>query len=600
MFALPGNLVPMNPRVSLPFLAAVLLLLCPSLGRADEAVGAASRALAGFFQAEWEWTLASEPTRASGLGDRRFNDRWPDESLAAIGERHAHEVAALERLRAGVDRAALPAADQLNYDLFVQRLETRVAGHRFRWFLCPLNQRGGVQTNDELADVLRFERVKDYEDWCARLEGFPARLAQTTALLREGIRARVLLPKVVMARVPAQIARQVVAQPEDSPFFRPLRQFPAGIGAEDRARLTERARRAVAQGVVPGFAEFGRFFETEYLPACFDEVGVWQIPDGAEAYAYFARLHTTTSLTPARIHEIGLGEVARIRAAMDVTMRQVGWTGTRAEFFQHLRTDPKFFYATGGELLDAYKTLAKTVDPLLVKLFKILPRTPYGVEPIPEKIAPDTTTAYYRQPAADGSRAGTYFVNLYQPGTRPKWEMTALTLHESVPGHHLQIARAMEQGSAPAFRRFTQYTAYVEGWGLYAESLGEEMGLYADPYARFGELTYEMWRAVRLVVDTGMHHHHWSRQQAIDYFMDNASRSELDITNEVDRYIAWPGQALAYKIGQLKIKELRARASAALGERFDVREFHEAVLSDGALPLEVLERRVDGWIATQM
>ncbi len=560
----------------------------------------ASKALHDFLATEWDYTLEQNPTWASDLGDRRFNDLWQDLTPRAIGARAQHDVIALGTMHDTINRASLPPADQLDYDLYERQLKTAIEGRQFRFYLCPLNQRGGVQNADDILNNLRVSTPEDYEDWLARLARLPDFIQQTTDLMRQGMHEKILLPKVVMGRVPAQIAKQVVDRPEDSPFYKPFRAFPASFSDEQKRGMSERAAKAIREGIVPAYREFQKFFESEYLPACYDGVGVWQMPEGKAAYAYFARQQTTT-LTPEQIHQIGLDEVARIHGEMETVMAQVGFKGTMPEFFTFLRTDPQFFFKTPEELLAAYKVQAKTTDPLLVKLFKTLPRLSYGVEPIPAALAPDTTTAYYRPGSPDAPRAGYFCVNLYRPETRPKWEMTALALHESVPGHHLQIALAQELGELPPFRRngSGDYTAFVEGWALYAEFLGEEMGEYHDPYAKFGELTYEMWRAVRLVVDTGIHFYHWDRQQAIDYFMANAPKTELDVTNEVDRYIAWPGQALAYKIGQLKIKELRARATKELGPGFDVREFHDAVLGGGALPLDVLERRIDEWIAQE-
>lgn len=542
--------------------------------------------------------MQASPTWASRLGDRRFNDRWDDVSVEAIERESKHSQDVLKKLDA-IPRDQLSPADQLNYDLFRKNYELNVAEYPLGQWLLAINQRDGIQLADELADSLPFEKLKDYEDWLARLKGFDKYMDQTIELLREGVRRKIVHPRIVMQRVPKQIDKQLVEDAKESAFYKPFTHFNRDIAEGDRRRLQDEALAAIEETVLPAYQRLKDFLQKEYLPACPEKVGCWQQPKGKEVYAAACRRHTTTSLSPDEIHEIGLQEVERIKAEMLKVKDEVGFKGSLPEFFNHLRNDPKFFCKTPEELLGTYSAVSKRIDPLLVKLFRTLPRTPYGVEAIPGKIAPDTTTAYYRQPAADGSRAGTYFVNLYRPETRPKWEMMALSLHEAVPGHHLQIALAQEQSDLPMFRRQVEYTAYVEGWALYAESLGEEMGLYDDPYDRMGELTYDMWRAVRLVVDTGIHHKHWSRDQAIAFFRDHAPKTEIDIINEIDRYISWPGQALAYKIGQLKIKELRARAEKQLGEKFDLKEFHDVVLLSGALPLDLLEQRVDEWIANK-
>ncbi len=588
----------MRPLTSLLLLVASFIMSWLPVKAQTNSQSATAQALRALFAEEWDYQMQQNPTWASSLGDRRWNDRWEDLSLDAIQKRHEHDREVLARL-GSIDRHQLSEQDRLNYDLFQEKYKNDVEGHKYRLYLLPLNQRGGIQTANELADSLRFTTVKDYEDWIARLRAFPAHMDQTLQLMREGMRARIMWPKAVMQRVPGQIEKQIVDNPQDSLFYRPFKNFPASVPVTERERLTRAAQDAISYGVVPAYKRMKQFFVSEYLPACFDQVGVWQIPQGEELYAYLARRYTTTNLSPREIHELGQREVQRIRSEMQAVMNGVGFKGTLQDFFKFLRADKRFYYQTPDDLYEAYQAMAKRIDPQLIKVFKTLPRMPYGVEPIPAAIAPDTTTAYYRQPAADGSRAGTYFVNLYKPEARPKWEMMALTLHESVPGHHLQIALAMEQGELPNFRRYTGYTAFVEGWGLYAESLGEDMNLYDDPYAKFGQLTYEMWRAVRLVVDTGMHYMHWDRQRAINFFLENAAKQELDVVNEIDRYISMPGQALAYKIGQLKIKELRARAGRELGPAFDVREFHDVVLRSGAVPLDILERNVEAWIASQ-
>ena len=549
------------------------------------------------LDAEWQWTLKEEPTWASRLGDLRYNDRWRDVGLAAQKRRHAHRKQVLGRLDR-IDVEALSDADKINYRLFRREVEMAVEAYPFGWHLLPLTQRGGIQDASSLADSLRFDSVDDYEDWIARIRGLGVYMERTIGLMKEGLARRIVHPKVVMRRVPDQIKRQIVDEVEESLFFKPFLEFPEEIGPDDRERLVDAAKEAIGAHAVPAYRRMLTFFEEEYLPGCLDEVGIWQLPRGEPLYAFRARQFTTTDLTPEEIHRLGLKEVERIRAEMERVIADVHWEGTFQEFLEHLRTDPKFYFDDPEDLLREYRAICKRIDPQLVRLFGKLPRVPYGVEPIPEHLAPDTTTAYYRQPAADGSRAGTYFVNLYRPECRPKFEMEVLSVHEAVPGHHLQIALAMELDNLPEFRRYGGYTAYVEGWGLYSEGLGEDLGLYRDPYSKFGQLTYEMWRAVRLVIDTGMHRFHWTRPEAIDYFATNTPKTMLDIENEVDRYIAWPGQALAYKIGQLKIVQLRRRAESELGDKFDVRNFHDVILAEGAVTLDVLESNVEAWMTT--
>ena len=581
------------------FALIALFLWCPVLRAEEDHLNEVAKALHDLFASEWDYQMEQHPRWASTLGDRRWNDRWEDRSLNAIEKRHGHNIEVLSKLRA-IDRSALSPPDRLNYDLFLKDYQDEVEGHQYGWYLIPLDHRGGIQTADELADALRFETVKDFDDWLARLRAFPTYMEQTIVLMRDGIKARMILPKIVLGRIPAQIDHQIVTDPKASPFYKPFRHYSASIAEADRRRLSQQAENVIAAAVVPAFRQLKEFFLKDYLPAAWDQVGIWQLPQGEAMYRFASRLYTTTAMTPKEIHEIGLSEVKRIRAEMQVVIDKVGYNGSFEDFASFLRSDPQFFYKTPGELLDAYRALTRRIDPLLMKLFKTLPRVPYGVDAIPENIAPDTTTAYYRPPAADGSRAGTYFVNLYKPETRPKHEMMALSLHEAVPGHHLQIGLAMEQEELPNFRRYGGYTAFVEGWGLYAESLGEEMGLYDDPYSKFGQLIYEMWRAVRLVVDTGMHYMRWDRQKAIDFFLENTARQELDVVNEIDRYIAMPGQALAYKIGQLKISAIRSKAEKALGSKFDIRLFHDEILKDGALPLDLLEAKMDEWIERQL
>ncbi len=585
---------------SVLLVTATLAAFAVAPARAVESTAAAQaqpqQALHQLFADEWERGLRESPEGASYNGDPRFNDRWTDLSLAAIEARMAADRAALARLRT-IDRAALSPADQLNYDTFAWLQQKSVERQRFREYLQPVGHQGGVQTADGIAEILPFATVKDYRDWLKRLDALPVVIDQTIALMREGVRTGNLPPRVLMQRVPAQIAAQVVEDPTQSPFYRPFAKFPASVPEAGRAGLQAEAKQLIAGRVVPAYRKLAAYFDQDYLPKTRTTIAATDLPEGKAYYDFLAGYYTTTDLGAEAIHAIGLREVARIRGEMEKIKAEVGFQGALAEFFAHLRSDPKFFHQTPDELLTAYRALTRRMDPELVKVFRTIPRLPYGVRPIPANIAPDTTTAYYQPGATDGSRAGFYYVNLYRPEVRPRWEMMPLSLHEAVPGHHFQFARGLELPDAPMFRRTAYFVAYGEGWGLYAEQLGYPMGLYDDPYDRFGQLTYEMWRAVRLVVDTGMHAKGWTREQAIAYFKDNAAKTEQDIVNEIDRYIGTPGQALAYKIGQLKISELRDRAAKALGSKFDLRDFNDAVLETGSVPLDALERHIDAWIA---
>jgi uncharacterized protein (DUF885 family) len=574
--------------------AGVLLLLADAAAPAADSPAARLEAL---YEAEWERDLRENPVLATYLGDRRFDRLWPDLSPGARTASENADRAVREQL-ATVDPAALAADARLNLDLFSRLHAEREREQVYGLDYLPVSHRGGVQTAHEFAELLPFATAADYENWIARLAALPLFVAQTEALMREGVERGLVPPKITMQRVPAQIATQLVGDPARSPFYRPFEQMPAAIPAAEQERLRAAARRVIGEQVVPAYRGFDAFFRKEYLPAARDSVGVWDTPGGERWYQERVAWFTTTTMSADEVHALGLAEVARIRGEMQKIIEQVGFKGSFEEFLVYLRTDPRFRHTDPQRLFEAYLAMSKRVDPLLTSYFGRLPRIPYGVRPIPAESAPDTTTAYYQPPSLDGRRAGYYYVNLYQPEERPTYEIPVLTIHEAVPGHHLQVALAQELGELPKFRRDFEATAFVEGWALYSESLGEEMGLYADPYDKFGQLTYEMWRAVRLVVDTGMHHKRWSRQQAIDYFKANAPKSELDIVNEIDRYISWPGQALAYKIGELRIKQLRHNAEATLGERFDIRAFHDVVLGSGAIPLDVLERNVLAWQAS--
>ncbi len=583
-------------------LAAMIAAAAPASAVTDKkaAVNPAVQSLNQLFDREWQRTLRESPETATDVGDHRYDDRWSDVSMASIERSHKEDTEALKQL-AEIPRKKLPPADQLSYDLFKQQTEDSVRSYEFHEYLMPVNHIYGIQSTQNILQVMSFNSAQDYENWIKRLNAFGVLMDQTIALMREGMKEGYVEPRVIMDKVPDQIAKQIVEKPEDSPFFAPFQQFPDSIPEAQRASLKQAGASAITTGIVPAFKRFQTFFNNEYLPASRSTIGASALPDGAAYYAWLARHHTTTALTPDQIHEIGLREVKRIRGEMDAIIQQVGFKGSFEDFSKFLRTDPQFYYTNGDDLLKGYSVICKQIDGELPTLFDKLPRMPYGVRPIPMDTAPYQTTAYYQPGSIQAHRAGFYYVNEYKPETRPKWEMKVLTTHEAVPGHHLQLALAQELPDAPMFRRYGNgYTAFHEGWAVYAETLGDDLDLYKDdPYGKYGQLTYQMWRAVRLVVDTGMHSEGWTRDQAIQYFAQNTPRAMHDIEVEVDRYIAWPGQALAYKIGQLKITELREKAKAELGDKFDIRAFHDVVISEGDIPLDILERNVDDWIEQQ-
>ncbi len=545
----------------------------------------------------YEYAMVSFPEFATFLGDPRGQDRWSDRSEAAVREREQHQVLMFEALKS-IDRTQLGDSEKVNYDLLYRSTEEDLEGQQFPGEFMPINQMGGPQQN--IAQMMAITRPKtyaDYENMIARLESADQVIENTIDWMRKGLEAGVTPPKVTLRDVPQQIRNQLVDDPAKSPLLTAFQQMPDSVDTLQQESLRTRANAAFSDKIAPAFEKLLTFMEEEYIPGTRDSIAMRDLPNGEAWYAYNVKQMTTTDLTPEQIHQIGLDEVKRIRSEMEAIIESTDFEGSFADFLEFLRTDPQFYHTSKEALLQEYRDIAKRADPELMKVFGKLPRTPYGVIEVPSYAEKSQTTAYYQRGSVQAGRPGYFYANTYALDTRPRWEMEALTLHEAVPGHHLQLALQDELEDMPWFRRVGGYTAFSEGWGLYSESLGEEMGFYKDPYSKFGQLTYEMWRAIRLVVDTGMHHLGWSRQQAIDYFKENAGKQEHDIIVEVDRYIVWPGQALAYKIGELKIKELRAYATAELGDAFDIRAFHDVVLGNGAVPLSVLDTNVKEWVA---
>ncbi len=545
----------------------------------------------------WQFRLAEDPLFATSAGEHKYDDRLPSATRADWKRRGDFARGMLVRLKT-VDRAGLSPADRVNYDMFARDLSDAAADEEFGAWRIPLNADSGFHTDfADLPDRAPFRTVRDYENYVARLRAFPRWVDEEIGAMREGLKAGFTLPRVVLQGIDVTMTTHVVDSPEKSVFFAPFRRFPAGVPDSERARLRDAGRAAIRDGVVAGYRALADFMKREYVPGARASTAASSLPRGREYYAHLVKSFTTLDVTPDEVYEIGRREVARIRGEMEEVIRKTGFEGNFAAFLNTLRTDPRFYAKSPDELLKQAAYIAKTMDGKLPSLFGRLPRLPYGVEPVPAHLAPKYTGGRYVEAPLGGTRAGTYWVNTYALDTRPLYTLESLTLHEAVPGHHLQIALQQELTGLPEFRRFASVGAFVEGWALYAERLGLEVGFYKDPYSDFGRLTYEMWRACRLVVDTGMHAKGWTRQEALEYLENNTALSLHEVQTETDRYISWPGQALCYKMGELKIRALRREAEEALGERFDVRAFHDAVLENGAVPLSVLEEQVRAWIA---
>jgi uncharacterized protein (DUF885 family) len=580
----------------LPRLALILGLFAlayPCVARAQ----GASADLKALLAEAWDFRLEEDPLFATYVGDSRYDDRLPAVAPADFERRAAFARRARERL-AAIDRAALGPDDRVSYDMFKRDLGDDLAEVDFKTWRMPLNAEGSFHSDfARLPSRARFATAKDYERYIARLEAFAAYARQQVANMRQGLRDGFTQPRVILKGFEDTITTHIVSDVEKSVFWKPFAAIPTTVSEADRARLRAAGRAAIETQVIPAYRSFLEFMTKEYVPGARATIGASELPRGREYYAWSVKHFTTLEMTPDQVHELGRQEVARIRAEMQDVLKQVKWERGFPAFLQFLRTDPRFYPKTPEELLKAASFIAKQMDGKLPSLFKTLPRQPYGVVPVPADIAPKYTAGRYSGSPIDSRRAGEYWVNTYALDTRSLYNLEALTLHEAVPGHHLQTSLAQELRDLPPFRRHGYVNAFGEGWGLYSERLGLEAGFYQDPYSNFGRLTYEMWRACRLVVDTGMHAKGWTRDQTLQFLSENTALSLHEVETETDRYIGWPGQALAYKMGELKIRELRKRAEDALGPRFDVREFHDAVLKNGSVPLSVLEGQIDEFIA---
>jgi uncharacterized protein (DUF885 family) len=565
---------------------------------APASVEANRKALNEIFEDYWQDNLKHDPEFASSLGDKRYNDQISDYSVKAVNDGLAREQNFLLRL-AAIDPAGFTSQEKTSRDLLLRQFAEDQEAAEFKEWEMPLNQMGGIHTTyPQLVAQLGFTTVKDYDDWIARLHAIPKAFDQVTANMSIGMDDGRLPPKYLLEKALERVKSMASQKPEDSPLALPLKSFPAAIKAAEQERIKAEMLGVIGKEVLPAYLRFARFLEASYVPAGREQPGINSLPDGAKYYAFLIRRTTTTNLTAEQIHQIGLDQVKRDEAEMLAIAQKLGFADLKS-FRASLKTNPKLKPASAEALLDTYRGYLKPMQARLPSLFGRLPKAPFEVAAVPDFLEKTSAPAYYEAGTPDGSRPGRLFINTYNATDRNLFQVEDVAYHEGLPGHHLQISIAQELDDVPTFRKFGGYTAYTEGWGLYAERLGKDVGFYQDPYSDYGRLDGDIWRAIRLVVDTGVHSQHWTREQMVQYFHDHSTIDETSIQAEVDRYIAWPSQALAYKIGQLKILELRDRAKAALGDKFDLRAFHDQVLDSGALPLDVLSDRIDGWIASQ-
>ena len=550
------------------------------------------------IQTEWEYTLRTYPEFATYTGDTRYNDRLGDYSREAIAKQIEHAKQQVKVFEA-IDTAGFPEAEVLNQQLMVRELRQDIEAAKFNGWEMPVDQFGGIHLGlASMPTQMPFNTVKDYENYIARLHQLPRVIDQVTANMKLGLRDRLMPPKYLLEKVTIQAQQIADAAGDKSPFAQPVLKFPAAISATDQQRLRDAVMKTVSTEVNPAYARFAAFVKNDYAPKGRTEMGVWSLPNGDARYQFAVKQMTTTSLTPEQIHQMGLKQVAELDAQMLVIAKQQGFADLKS-FNEHIRHDPKLYGTSGQQILDLYQHYTDQMYTKLPQLFGRLPKNKLIVVPMEAYRAPDSVPADYSPGAGDGSRPGRINVNEYDPQHRLLLNAEAIAYHEGVPGHHLQFSIAQELTGIPPFRKYGNYNAYSEGWALYSERLGKDVGFYQDPYSEYGRLENEMWRSIRLVVDTGVHYKHWTREQMVDFFREHTAMDEPNIQTEVDRYIAWPGQALAYKLGQMEILELREQAKKDLGTKYDIRSFHDEILDAGPLPLDVLHSRVTRWITDQ-